>query len=431
MTPTPPPTWTPVPTPTSPDLFINAYDIWTDPVSIREGDVAGVGVNVRNASNRTVSDVEIRFYDGDPNDGGTIIGAGTYVLPFISPYGVAAQWTGKVWDTTGLGGDHEVYVMIDPDDDIPESDETNNAANRTITILPPAPDTIPPSGSVLINGGDDTTSSRSVILTLDAQDDPGGTGVQSMYTIEFEFNYASFQWLPAQESGWVAYTTNWPWVLLPGGGTKYVQVWFADGALNISDLPGKDMINYVPSGESIGQGEWRLYRQEISQGAVVTITLDVVSGDADLYVWNPGSVGAPDYYSINYGTAQDQVVFTAPESGVYQIQVYGFEASVYNLTIEVTVGEGGLNVTLLDADALDKTLPSAPLNVVEPPEQIAVPSATEGTVTPTPTSTPVPVPIGGVIVPVSRLELLPSWLGLVALVAVGAVGAALLRRYVA
>ena len=431
VTPTPPPTWTPVPTPTSPDLFINAYDIWTDPVSIREGDVAGVGINVRNASNRTVSDVEIRFYDDDPNDGGTIIGAGTYVLPFISPYGVAAQWTGKIWDTTGLGGDHEIHVVIDPDDEIPESDETNNAASRTITILPPAPDTIPPSGSVLINGGDDSTSSREVVLTLDAQDNPGGTGVQLMYTIEFEFNYASFQWLPAQESGWVAYTTSCPWMLLPGGGTKYVQVWFADGAQNISDLPGKDMINYVPSGENIGQGEWRLYRQEISQGAVVIITLDVVSGDADLYVWNPSSTGAPDYYSINYGTAQDQVIFTAPESGVYQIQVYGFEASVYNLTIEVTAGEGGLNVTLLDTDALGKTLPSAPLSVVEPPEQIAVPPAAEGTITPTPTATPPPRPVGGYVVPVSTLELLVTWLGLVALVAVGAIGAALLRRYVA
>ncbi len=343
-------------------------------MSIREGDAAGVGVNVRNGSNRTVSDVEIRFYDGDPDDGGTIIGADTYVLPFISPYGVAAQWTGKVWDTTGLGGDHEIYVVIDPDDEIPESDETNNAANRTITILPPAPDTIPPSGSVLINGGDDTTSARSVILTLDAQDNPGGTGVQSMYVIEFEFDYASLQWLPAQESGWVAYTTNYPWVLLPGGGTKYIQVWFADGAQNISNLPGKDMINYVPSGESIGQGKWRLYRQEISQGTVVTITLNVVSGDADLFVWNPNSIGAPDYYSINSGTAQDQVIFTAPETGVYQIQVYGFEASVYNLNIATTVGQEFLGVSSLNAptSGQGKTLPSAPLSALDPPDQIAV-----------------------------------------------------------
>lgn len=341
-------------------------------MTIRDGDLAGVGVNVHNGGDLTASGIEIRFYDGDPDDGGTIIGAGTYVLPFISAYGTSAQWTGKVWNTAGLGGDHQIYVVLDPDNEIAESDETNNVAHRTITILPPAPDTIPPSGSVLINGGADTTSSREVILTLDAQDNPGGTGVQSMYIIEMEFNYASRQWLPARESGWVAYTTSYPWTLLPGSGVKYIQVWFADGALNISDLPGKDMICYIPAGDSIGQGEWRLYRQEINQGTIVTITLDVVSGDADLYVWNPGSLGPPDYYSINSGPAQDQVIFTAPENGVYQIQVYGFEASVYNLTIETTTGEGSLT---LNSNALrqGKIMPSAPLSVVEPPDRTGVP----------------------------------------------------------
>ncbi len=358
-----------------PDLFINDYDIWTDPVTIRDGDVAGIGANVHNGDSNTASDIEIRFYDGDPDDGGAIIGAGAYVLPFIPPYGVATKWTGEVWDTSGLGGDHEIYVVIDPDNKIAEGDETNNVASRTITILPPAPDTIPPSGSVSINGGDDITSAPEVVLTLDAQDNPGGTGVHSMYIVEFEFNHVSRQWLPAQESGWMAYTISYPWTLLPGSGVKYIQVWFADGALNISNLPGRAMINYIPGGESIGQGEWRLYRQEIGQGTEVTITLDVVSGDADLHVWNPGSSGDPDYHSINLGTAQDQVVFTAPETEVYQIQVFGFEASVYDLTIETTAGGEFLNISSLNVNTLGegKTLPDAPLSVVEPPDHIGVP----------------------------------------------------------
>ena len=344
-------------------------------MTIRDGDVAGIGANVHNGDSNTASDIEIRFYDGDPDDGGAIIGAGAYVLPFIPPYGVATKWTGEVWDTSGLGGDHEIYVVIDPDNKIAEGDETNNVASRTITILPPAPDTIPPSGSVSINGGDDITSAPEVVLTLDAQDNPGGTGVHSMYIVEFEFNHVSRQWLPAQESGWMAYTISYPWTLLPGSGVKYIQVWFADGALNISNLPGRAMINYIPGGESIGQGEWRLYRQEIGQGTEVTITLDVVSGDADLHVWNPGSSGDPDYHSINLGTAQDQVVFTAPETEVYQIQVFGFEASVYDLTIETTAGGEFLNISSLNVNTLGegKTLPDAPLSVVEPPDHIGVP----------------------------------------------------------
>lgn len=418
-------------------------------MTIRDGDIAGVGVNVRNASNRTVSDIEIRFYDGDPDAGGTIIGAGTYVLPFISSHGIAPQWTGRVWDTTGLAGDHQLYVVIDPNDKIPESDETNNLAGRTIAILLPAPDTTPPSGSILINGGDDTTSSREVILNLNAQDEPGGTGVWLMYILESQFDYASRHWVPAQASNWVAYTTSYSWMLLPGGGAKYIQVWFADGAQNISTLPGKDMINYIPIGESIGTGEWRLYRQEINEGTTVTITLDTESGDADLYVWKPGSAGAPDYYSINLGTAQDQVIFTATETGVYQIQVHGFEAAVYNLTIAATRGGELRHVPFLNANALreTKTLPSAPVSLVEPPDRIAVPPAAPGTPTPTntvtltataiatrtatPTPTPGTRPVGGYGEPLTVLELLEPWIVLAIAFAVSGIMVTVLKRCMA
>ena len=43
--------------------------------------------------------------------------------------------------------------------------------------------------------------------------------------------------------------------------------------------------------------------------------------------------------------------------------------------------------------------------------------------------TPTPVPVGGVVVPVSQVELLRPWLGLVALTALAALTVALVRRH--
>lgn len=63
--------------PEADDLFAYVFELWTNPPALREGENAQVGLNVhRYGGTRTLSNVKVRFYLGDPDVGGTLLGDG-------------------------------------------------------------------------------------------------------------------------------------------------------------------------------------------------------------------------------------------------------------------------------------------------------------------------------------------------------------------
>ena len=95
-------------------------------------------------------------------------------------------------------------------------------------------DTKIPTGTISINGGASSTSSRSVTLKLSASDPSPASGVSSM---RFR-NGVTSTW-----SSWSAYSTSKSWTLTTGGGKKTVYVQYRDRARNISATVS-DMINF-------------------------------------------------------------------------------------------------------------------------------------------------------------------------------------------
>jgi hypothetical protein len=97
-------------------------------------------------------------------------------------------------------------------------------------------DTIVPTGTISINGGASSTSSRSVTLKLSASDSSPASGVSSM---RFR-NGGTTTW-----SSWSSYSTSKSWTLTAGGGTKTVYVQYRDRARNVSATVSAT-INYRP-----------------------------------------------------------------------------------------------------------------------------------------------------------------------------------------
>ena len=81
-------------------------------------------VTVANSGNLTNASgaATVRFYDGDPNAGGMQIGTDSLVS--LSGCGTAETVT-VTWSSPGAGP-HTVYAIVDEDNRITESDETNN-----------------------------------------------------------------------------------------------------------------------------------------------------------------------------------------------------------------------------------------------------------------------------------------------------------------
>jgi hypothetical protein len=255
----------------------------------------------------------------------------------------AVRWTSN---TTG---DQTIYAVIDPDNTIPETPrewaESNNVISHTFTVLPRSTDSVPPRvDDFTIN--DEADRTRETAVWLDANGSEmnlaGQSGVNAIRYEEFEYSLGAKDWILVQNSGWLAYETshvNYPWTLVDSPGVRYLRAWVADAEGNISASPALDFINYTPDTEHVSGGGVNLYRQYVTAGDELVARVKPVSGDPDLYVWPPDWTEGR-WSSINSGTTEDSVRFTAPESGVYQIEVYGYTTSDYYL--EITVNPVGM-----------------------------------------------------------------------------------------
>jgi parallel beta-helix repeat protein len=355
------------------DLSAQGHDLWRDPPTVRAGEPAELGLVVqRQGGSGPLVDVVVRFYAGDPDTGGTAIGDGT--VPLLAADG-SASTSGVAW-TPEAAGDTAIYARIDPGDAVSETIESNNTVSATLTVLPPATDGEPPVVTAFgIAGGADATAVQTVTLSIGASDDPGGSGVGALRVVEFAYSQAAAGWVVAQESAWLTYTESLAWRLVPGAGARYLQVWAADRAGNISTHPAEDRINLIPPSDAIAAGQVRVYRQAATVGQTLSVTVTPLSGDPDLYIWDGagGAVGA------SYTTGIDAWSGVVTATGPLQIEVYGYSAAEYALAIEVTGSGAGAPgpwaaTGLSAADKIPRTAPIVAVGA-KPVGQMGLPPA--------------------------------------------------------
>ena len=361
------------------DLYANDYELWSEPVAIRAGGSGnGIGLIVHRQGGKQPVSVIVRFYNGDPDNGGALTGEGSIAL--LSP----RSWesTSKVAWNPPTPGNYEIFAVIDPDELVNEALETNNKVSRTITVLPPAADLVPPRvDQFVIDKNASTTTDDVVLLDAIASDPIPGSGVARLFYQEFEFSQGAGEWIPVKNSGWLSYSTSntdFAYTLMPNAGVKYLQAWAADAAGNISVFPYKGFVSYVLPTDRVGSDQVRVYRYQLNLGDRLTARLEPVSGDPDLYVWTSDS-NAPPYVSNLAGAAVDEVSFTASgaECCLYQLEVYGYSASEYRLSVTITPpiqNRQHLSFSALggqDSGKPEITSPAVPLSS-EPRSQTAV-----------------------------------------------------------
>ena len=325
------------------DLLGFTHEFWSDPNTFRVGEDVKLGLLVHRVGGKDpLANVSVRFSLNAPVPGGTSLGNGT--IPLLSPRSVAST-SSVIWRPDGVG-QYTLYAVIDQNNAVNESFENNNVISRTVTVYPGAIDSTPPMLDLFtIDDGAFDTRDLSVDLALQASDPSPDGGVQSIFIREYFYSQGAERWLPIQESGWLSYadvkTTPLGWSLFPTPGAHILLAWTADLAGNIS-APVRSFINYVPPSDTLGLEQVRTYRYLLKPGHEVEIDLLLTSGDSDLYVWPPDYKTRPLWSSILAGTAEDSVSFTAPIGGVYQVDVHGYEASVYQYNADISEPKGNV-----------------------------------------------------------------------------------------
>ena len=101
-------------------------------------------------------------------------------------------------------------------------DNAGNTSTGTTLALRAAPEFNAPTGSVIINSGDEWTGSRSVSLTISGTDDTDIAGMCISNSTKC--------------STWQTFAEGKTWSVTSGTGTKTVRVWLRDSYNNVSEI---------------------------------------------------------------------------------------------------------------------------------------------------------------------------------------------------
>lgn len=303
------------------------------------GQPAEVGFRFYRTNGITLTNVPVAIYDDPPNLGGTLINSGT--IPMLEPNGSAvytATWV------PNEGGVHYLYGVVDPDNVIPEFDETNNSDTHLVVVR----DDDGGTGALMVNGftindGARTGTSREIVCNVDAvqarTNAPTADPAYIMY-VDHIYDQNVYDWVPVKTSGWMPYnantTVNFHWHINPTPGTHYVQVWVADEFGNISGDPGEEYITLGRNGSvPITHGQTHLYLMPIEALDIgVRVRLTTLYGDADVYVYNP----LGNQIASSFETTRVEAFTFVPEMvGDYHVEVVGAENGRYFFDVNTIV----------------------------------------------------------------------------------------------
>lgn len=365
------------------DLYGQRDTLWLNPsICAHVDEPLSLGMNVyRRGGKDPLQNVQVSFYEGDPQANGTKIGDGN--IPLLSPrVGATERITGTsttivTWVPSRGEGTYTIYAVIDPANTVPEDIETNNVVSRTVQLLPGgnSTDRVAPRVDLLtINEGSVDTFNSELNLKVNASDvaQPGATtsGVKQIQVVEYRFNGSTLAWVPIKASGWLSYTETISWTLRPEGGVGFLQVWASDAAGNISRYANQKMLNYIRPCTEVQRNGTQVYRRTLKAGD--TLQVEVAScdqtGDPDLYIW-PATwkAGDPPLVSNQKGTATERLSFVATTDGEYQVEVYGYATTRYSVQIEVQSGPTTAmaswpSISVVDPSKTARTEPAVPLD---------------------------------------------------------------------
>ena len=149
-----------------------------------------------------------------------------------------------------------------------DTSDNESAKSAEVSISIPVPDTTPPTGSILINAGAATASSRTVTLSLSATDTEGTIAAMMISSDG------------ATWSAEAAFSASQAWVLAEGDGNKTVYAKFKDSNGNWMTTPVSDTIQLVLDSDGDGMPDvW-----EIANGFNPNDTSDAgIDSDGDGY----------------------------------------------------------------------------------------------------------------------------------------------------
>ncbi|WP_145407642.1 InlB B-repeat-containing protein [Paenibacillus xylanexedens] len=185
---------------------------------------------------------------------------------------------------------------------------------RVITL-----DTIPPTGSVVINNGNVYATNREITLNLSL-----GNGVTDVVGVQFSNNNSSW-------SGIEPFSSTKSFTLSSGDGNKTVYVRLIDRAGNITVIQDSIILDTTPPTGTVVVNDGRAYTSNSSVNVNITPAAGVTDIASIRYTLNglpPTTIAYTNSFTINVGSMDGEKVIT-----VELIDEAGYISPVYSTTV--------------------------------------------------------------------------------------------------
>jgi hypothetical protein len=235
-------------------------------------------------------------------------------------------------------GNVRLSVTVDPDDALPEDDEEDNSATRTIRLFNAPRDRTPPIVRRILLSDDEPFNDRDAITTrrnlrakieaFDPDEQGNASGLDAYCIVNYRYDTVRRRWveqecefqaLPTaqEEDTWVVDTTVQDLV-----GVAYAFLWVRDNAGNISRTPAFDVISFLPSDASrLNRNDARILRIPLEDGEALDLSFTPDFGDIDVAVFDDFTNPAANLIAVsdNRGSRAEQVSLSGP--GLFQVEI--------------------------------------------------------------------------------------------------------------
>lgn len=176
----------------------------------------------------------------------------------------------------------------------------------------------------------EVTDDRNVTLAIFANETATEMDIR-----EFVWDTVDERWQLAQQTGFVPIVDEYPFTLTDTDGVHYlyIQIRDANGTISAFDESSFTHINLFGTTRTLRDGERVPYRINLISGEALSMTLQSLTGDADLYLWKPQNPNRPNGFAEG-NAPTERLVYSVPIDGVYHIEVIGRGDSQYILDID-------------------------------------------------------------------------------------------------
>lgn len=379
------------------NLRVRPQHLFLNPPVVFQGEQVVVGARVKLFGtladfNNLLDDlglpaITVRF-ELSPVDGATTIDVPLLASSFTQDFGPGIVTT--TWQLPdGPAPSGTFTVTVDPNNQLPESNESDNRASRTVIVREPPPDTTPPEVENVFISDDDPfndndlfTESTAVQVKIVANDpDPDGpepaSGLEggSYCIVAYRYDNVEREWQPSDctftplPPASPADTFVVPAELQDYAGVAYAFVWIKDQAGNISSEPGFDVISVINATPiELNRNDVVILRLPLQAGQNFSLTVNLEFGDVDVSVFedftDPNALRCG--LSANNGPQNEAVLLPGgcADGPPHRLQVEIHAAINSRFTIELTPTAASVaSSALLTPDA---DLPETP-TVAGPP----------------------------------------------------------------